>query len=77
MSSEEDALSTVTAVMQEIQMLSDKLKDDDEDEVQFQVLEKAKVLLECRDFHDAAIVTSNPRRYVIVRQAVDGRKGLF
>jgi len=63
--SEEDRPLTMSAVMQEIQILKDKLKNDDyEEESLFQQLEKSKVIQECRDFHDSNIVTSHPRRFI-------------
>lgn len=52
-------------LMQEFQNLKDKFKNEDEmqeKESPYQHLEKATVLQECRIFHDAAIVTQNPRR---------------
>lgn len=54
-----------TALLQEFQNLKDKFKSEDgeaEKESPYQHLEKATVLLECRVFHDASVVTQNPRR---------------
>lgn len=52
-------------ILQEIQNLKDKFKNEDDDaekESPYQHLEKATVLQECRVFHDATVVTQNPRR---------------
>uniref|UniRef100_I2CP15 Gamma-coat protein n=2 Tax=Nannochloropsis gaditana TaxID=72520 RepID=I2CP15_NANGC len=57
-----DGSLTVSNVMKEIQVLKDKFKNDDEDHFSpYQDLEKASVLQECRVFHDANIVTQDPR----------------
>eukprot|EP01041_Mallomonas_annulata_P000651 gene651-1260_t len=52
-------------LLQEFQNLKDKFKNEDDDqdkESPYQHLEKATVLQECRVFHDASVVTQNPRR---------------
>ncbi|KAJ1419563.1 adaptin N terminal region-domain-containing protein [Ochromonadaceae sp. CCMP2298] len=52
-------------LLQEFQNLKDKFKNEDdgaEKESPYQYLEKATVLQECRIFHDATVVTQNPRR---------------
>mmetsp|Transcript_15685 Transcript_15685/g.15818 ORF Transcript_15685/g.15818 Transcript_15685/m.15818 type:complete len:926 (+) Transcript_15685:91-2868(+) len=62
----ESAPKPVAAMLlQEFQNLKDKFKNEDDDqdkESPYQHLEKATVLQECRVFHDATIVTQNPRR---------------
>mmetsp|Transcript_26121 Transcript_26121/g.24956 ORF Transcript_26121/g.24956 Transcript_26121/m.24956 type:complete len:938 (-) Transcript_26121:178-2991(-) len=52
-------------LLQEFQNLKDKFKNEDdvqEKESPYQHLEKATVLQECRVFHDANVVTQNPRK---------------
>lgn len=52
-------------LLQEFQNLKDKFKNEDGEEIKespYQHLEKATVLQECRIFHDAQVVTQNPRR---------------
>mmetsp|Transcript_16869 Transcript_16869/g.25392 ORF Transcript_16869/g.25392 Transcript_16869/m.25392 type:complete len:953 (+) Transcript_16869:1-2859(+) len=51
-------------LIQEFQNLKDKFKEDDEydRDAPYMHLEKATVLQECRVFHDASVVTQNPRR---------------
>lgn len=53
------------ALLQEFQNLKDKFKNEDDiidRESPYQYLEKATVLQECRIFHDASVVTQNPRK---------------
>lgn len=53
---------TMSNVMKEIQTLKDKFKSEDDEQLSpYQDLEKATVLQECRVFHDANVVTQNPR----------------
>lgn len=52
-------------LIQEFQNLKDKFKNEDDgfdQDSPYQQLEKATVLQECREFHDALIVKENPRR---------------
>jgi coatomer protein complex subunit gamma len=52
-------------LFQEFQNLKEKFKNEDDEldaESPYQYLEKATVLQECRVFHDASVVTQNPRR---------------
>lgn len=52
-------------LLAEFQNLKDKFKNEDdiqEKESPYQHLEKATVLQECRVFHDASVVTQNPRK---------------
>jgi coatomer protein complex subunit gamma len=52
-------------LLQEFQNLKDKFKNEDdgaEKELPYQHLEKSTVLLDCRVFHDAQVVTQNPRK---------------
>lgn len=54
-----------TALLNEFKTLRDKLKNDDDNDYAdspYQNLEKATVLQECRVFHDAQVVTQNPRK---------------
>lgn len=54
-----------TTLIQEFQSLKDKFKSEDdgpEKESPYMHLEKATVLQESRIFHDASVVTQNPRR---------------
>lgn len=62
---ESDPKPLSTSLIAEFQNLKDKFKSDDENvekESPFMHLEKATVLQECRVFHDAAVVTQNPRK---------------
>eukprot|EP01038_Epipyxis_sp_PR26KG_P005402 gene5402-7486_t len=66
---QEEADSTpkplAATLLQEFQNLKDKFKNEDdtqERESPYQNLEKATVLQESRIFHDAAVVTQNPRK---------------
>lgn len=63
----EDPQQPITqTIMQEFQNLKDKFKNEEDDyqdrESPFMQLEKATVLQESRIFHDANVVTQNPRR---------------
>jgi coatomer protein complex subunit gamma len=63
----EDSQQPLTqTIMQEFQNLKDKFKNEEDErhdkESPFMHLEKATVLQESRIFHDAAVVTQNPRR---------------
>jgi len=56
-------------LMQEFQNLKDKFKSEDDGidrESPYQQLEKATVLQECREFHDAMVVKENPRRCCVL-----------
>eukprot|EP01035_Chromulina_nebulosa_P020649 gene20649-26772_t len=58
-----------TTLLQEFQNLKDKFKNEDdtqEKESPYKHLEKATVLQECRVFHDASVVTQNPRKCSIL-----------
>jgi coatomer protein complex subunit gamma len=60
---EADGVSMTVSLIQEIQGLKDKFKDEDEEMPSpFQNLEKATVLQECRCFSNQDVVTNNPRK---------------
>mmetsp|Transcript_4629 Transcript_4629/g.5947 ORF Transcript_4629/g.5947 Transcript_4629/m.5947 type:complete len:950 (+) Transcript_4629:67-2916(+) len=62
-SAENDGVSMTVSLIQEIQGLKDKFKDEDEEMPSpFQNLEKATVLQECRCFSNQEVVTNNPRK---------------